>query len=341
MAPRRPKHSEWLLTVLATAGCGAPFNEKIEIPPPPSVQIKPPGTIHNVTSDVNAQSYVRVRDLVRDGITAADMCQGDVGDCYLIAGMRAIAVTHSDLIFGSLGLLHARNQASISLAQPVSHVAFFSLGRCHVVPIRPEVPAHCFHKAVYAQLHDGFPALIEKAWAAHYGRGSYQRIHGGRSAWYFDAVGCGVKSEVHQLLGGVFADPGRLRAQQKVLLQWKQSGYPMTVSFVPRRTHAGSLEFAQYPSLLRLRNDGISHAFAVEHIEHTSRNTYIHVTDPRFTPGDPQHKLELTIGQLNRIFHSITVLPISRAQAKRAATELDRAVKAAQLEPRQIAYASR
>mmetsp|Transcript_52679 Transcript_52679/g.115065 ORF Transcript_52679/g.115065 Transcript_52679/m.115065 type:complete len:662 (-) Transcript_52679:53-2038(-) len=124
----------------------------------------------------------------RSGPKLSNVSQGNLGDCYLLAGLAAIAKTHPDFIDGvfvSTGSISRKGRS-------VYQLRFLNDGKADVVAIDDVVPMQKYYRGFtfhFATFHDGnnaWPLLIEKGFAKI--AGSYLAISAGFISESFKAL---------------------------------------------------------------------------------------------------------------------------------------------------------
>lgn len=113
--------------------------------------------------------------------TVSDVSQGAIGDCYLMAGMGAVAAHRPDLIAKMIAYDAGKNSYTVTFKERQADGAFKDVP----IKVSAHLPSKSGYAPIYAQdgAHKGgndaalWPAIIEKAYAVW--KGDYQEIVGG------------------------------------------------------------------------------------------------------------------------------------------------------------------
>jgi hypothetical protein len=134
-----------------------------------------------------------------DGVTGTDVDQGQIGDCFFMASLSAVAQTHPELIQNAIRDNHDGTY-TVTLHEPVAGPVLHRAGwlgekvEAALSRLAPKLGTRPVEVTVDAQLPNGgsldahspmpgelWPALMEKAYAKLWG-GSYAAINGGDAA---------------------------------------------------------------------------------------------------------------------------------------------------------------
>jgi len=153
------------------------------------------------------------------GIDVMQMKQGDLGDCYFLSGLAAIANQHKDILENMF------KKGELMTGNQVYTTEWLINGKRTVVAVNDKVPADPAFKDVwFANGKNGamWIAVLEKAWAKIFG--SYQALDGGRVSEAFKAITqAPVEKITHQNIQSK-------AAYWQDLLTWSESKFPMSAS---------------------------------------------------------------------------------------------------------------
>jgi hypothetical protein len=116
------------------------------------------------------------------GPSENDIAQGNIGDCYFLSTLSAVAKTDPNLI----------RQSITELSNGDFQVAFHSNGQTVDEVVDDKLAVASNGQLVYSQLGQGgcmWVAIMEKAFCAFYGNNSYNSISGGWMDSVFAALG--------------------------------------------------------------------------------------------------------------------------------------------------------
>lgn len=153
--------------------------------------------------------------LFKDGVSAGDVMQGKLGDCWFLGALAIVA--SRDHLFQKLFAFTEMNHLG------VYSVRFYHNGDWKIVTIDDLLPCDAFGRPVYARCSDAneiWAPLVEKAYAKL--KGCYEELEGGRTIeGLVDLTGgapeeYSFESNQEEIKSGVF---------WKKLLDWHQSGH--------------------------------------------------------------------------------------------------------------------